>query len=167
MEARIMSRIGIFSMDPGGHTGISWGIYDLRAGLVKDCMRSRKHSDSVTIEGDEYEQLDLTLLLYDGFREVCFDDGVNCELVIEDFSLLPGSHTPGKEGISPVRHAWVFVGYLLCRDSRPNVIWQLPGVGMRYNTRQMLTNWDAWIVGKEHERSAFAHAGARLMKILK
>jgi hypothetical protein len=148
---------------------MSWGIYDMKAGLVKDCMRKRKFSGSVTIIGDEVVQLAQMLTHYDDFVELCDDEEIRCELVIEDFSLVPGSHTPGKEGISPVRYAWVLVGYLWARDKSlaPEVIWQLPGVGMRYNTRQMLTNWDAWIVGKEHERAAFAHAGARLHRILK
>lgn len=163
-----VSRLGIFTIDPGGHTGMSWGIYNMNAGLVKTAMRTRTHSASTTIVGDELEQLDLTLMHYDLFMDVCADEGVPCELVIEDFSLLPGSHTPGKEGISPVRHAWVFVGYLWSRaDFDQQIIWQLPGVGMRYNTRQMLENWHCWIVGKEHERAAFAHAGARLQKILR
>lgn len=165
-----MSRyLGIFTIDPGGHTGMSWGIYDMKAGLVKDCMRKRKFSGSVTITGDEQVQLAQMLTYYDDFAELCNEEEIRYELVIEDFSLLPGSHTPGKEGISPVRYAWVLVGYLWCREQPviPDVIWQLPGVGMRYNNRQMLTNWGAWIVGKEHERAAFAHAGARLQKILR
>ena len=159
--------IGIFTIDPGGHSGLTWGIYDLARPLVKEAMRTRKFSSSTTVEGNEDEQLQEYIIHWDAFTKKCDEWDVYRELVIEDFSLLPGSHTPGKEGISPVRHAWVFVGYLWGRDNpfAPTPIWQLPSIGMRYNERKMLESWGAWIKGRPHERAAFAHAGARLMRL--
>jgi hypothetical protein len=132
--------IAIFTVDPGGSTGVTWGVYSLRCSLVKNAM---------TFEADNL-----------GARKI--------ELVIEDFILLPKIHTPGKEGISPVRIAWGLVGYIWGQNDLvgdPDPIWQSASIGMRFNTRQMLEQWGCWIKGREHERAAYAHAGARLMRL--
>lgn len=167
-----MSEVGIFSIDPGAHTGVTWGIYPLDAELVKLAMRGRVESGSTTIEGSERQQTNQLFTLFTKFATDHM--GTKIELVIEDFSLTPGPHTPGKEGISPVRYAWAFVGFLWGWEesvgnpgNKQKVIWQLPSNAMRYNTKKMLTNWNAWVVGREHERSAFAHVGARLMELYK
>jgi hypothetical protein len=167
VRRKAIDPIGIFAVDPGGHTGIAWGIFDQRQPLVKDAMLDRQASDSETIAGDEAEQLAQLVEIWDVFNDKCAKLKIPVDLVIEDFSLLPKAHKPGKEGISPVRYAWVFVGYLWGREqtNTPEVHWQLPGVGLRYNTRQMLVNWDCWVKGRDHERAAYAHIGARLMRI--
>lgn len=156
--------VGIFAVDPGGSTGVAWGVFNLRQPLVKDAMRYRKDSDSATITGTEQQQIPLIADMWYNFNE---REGRN-ELVIEDFVLRPGIHKPGKEGISPVRYGWGLAGYLWGLNDEignPKIVWQSPSKGMRYNERQMLENWHAWIVGREHERAAFAHVGARLMDI--
>lgn len=158
---------GIFSIDPGGSTGVAWGVFNLEEKLVKDAMRNRRVSGSQTITGNEEIQLAQLVTLWDDFVYKCDRLDIAYDLVIEDFSLLPKSHKPGKEGISPVRYAWYFVGFIHGRDMpiAQDVCWQLPGVGLRYNTKQMLDNWGCWVKGREHERAAWAHVGARLMRL--
>jgi hypothetical protein len=161
-----MSEVGIFAIDPGGSTGVAWGYYDLSRDTVAEAMQKREMSGSCTITGDEQHQIEK---LSDQWYNFNTDHmGGDIELVIEDFSLVPGSHTPGKVGISPVRIAWGFLGYIWGYNAEigaPTPIWQLAAKGMRFNTQQMLKRWDAWVVGKEHERAAFAHTGARLMDL--
>lgn len=164
-----MSAVGIFAIDPGGSTGVAWGWYSLDKDTVADAMKERRMSKSVTVTGDEKKQIVTLEYLW---HEFCTDHmpgkDEHVELVMEDFSLVPGSHVPGKEGISPVRISWGFLGYIWGLDGDagdPNPVWQSAAKGMRFNTQQMLKRWDAWIVGKQHERAAFAHVGARLMDL--
>jgi hypothetical protein len=159
--------IAIFTVDPGGSTGVTWGVYSLRCSLVKNAMASRTEAGSITIEGSEAVQVNKLWDLWHTFEA----DNLGArkiELVIEDFILLPKIHTPGKEGISPVRIAWGLVGYIWGQNDLvgdPDPIWQSASIGMRFNTRQMLEQWGCWIKGREHERAAYAHAGARLMRL--
>jgi hypothetical protein len=163
-------KVGIFAIDPGQHTGISTGIFDLTLPLVKEAMRGREHSVSNTITGHEWPQIYELHRLFDDFYNLCHKQLVTqIELVIEDFSLVPGGHTPGKEGVSPIRFGWGFAGYLKGLDPHADytLTWQLPSAAMRYNTKEHLQNWDAWIRGRPHERAAFAHVGLRLFSLFK
>jgi len=38
-----------------------------------------------------------------------------------------------------------------------SITWQKSGAASRFAQKDILTRADAWIVGKQHERSAFAH----------
>jgi hypothetical protein len=162
------NHIGIFAVDPGGHTGVAWGAFPLDANLVKDAMVGRICAHSVTITGNEPDQIEQLVALYAEFLIKLFDEKITrSDLVIEDFSLTPGSHTPGKEGISPVRYAWGFVGYLWGQQgiNHPPVNWQLPSNAMRYNSRKFHDSYNTWVKGREHERAAWAHIAARLFKL--
>jgi ribosomal protein S11 len=84
---------------------------------------------------------------------------------MEDFVLWPGEK-PGKSTTVPERIAWGFEGYRMAmadsyRKSLPKhynaIVWQKSGAAYRFKQRQLLTKADAWIVGREHERSAFSH----------
>jgi hypothetical protein len=166
------------AIDPGGHTGVAWGLFDDRARLVEVAMREGSFKESATIEGDEYEQMELLYQLWTDFKAECVNvrclDPDKVELVAEDFILKPGYHKPGKEGISPARILWAFEGYRRGRAAKfrrdkhiSPLILQTPGDAARYNKRTILTSWDCWIRGKEHERAAFAHIGLRMHKILR
>lgn len=171
-----MPRLAIFSVDPGGSTGVAWGIVNLRADTVVDAMRERTHDGSTTITAGRIEklkswpfqqavryQVKTIMELYDQFlaeflRESRHGD-IDIEFVCEHFILTggPARHKPGIEGIFPA-----FLVGALIQAHEDEVILQSAGVGMKWNTRQHLDRYAAWIRGREHERAAFAHMAARV-----
>lgn len=166
---------GIFALDPGGKSGLAWGIFNDKADTVADAMRNGLYKGSATVIGGEAKQIKEIFDFWQQFKEGCVRrhllEPEQVDLVIEDFILLPGQHAGGKEGISPARIGWGFEGYRLGRGYGyrrhkhiTQAVWQ-PATAMRYEKK--LKDWDCWVVGKEHERSAFCHIGARLMKVLR
>jgi hypothetical protein len=166
---------GILAIDPGNSTGVAWGIFDETAPTVAEAMQRRLHSDSTTVTGNELEQAEKLFKIWFVFRSDCYKvallDPENVELVIEEFNLIPGLHAGGADGISPARIGWAFEGYRQGRAAKfkgpkhtAQAIWQ-PASAMRY--KKQLRSWDAWVRGKEHERSAYCHIGARLMTLFK
>lgn len=156
---------GIFTVDPGLSTGVAWAILDNSHGTVAKAMSSRASRGSTTIAGeDEIEQANHIIALWDSF--VIAAKGTKVDCVGEDYVISPG-HAPGRGALIAVRVLWAFEGLRHGRDpSSSKIILQLPSAAMRSNTREILTPWDAWVKGRDHERSAHAHMGLRLMKIM-
>lgn len=163
----------IFAIDPGPHTGVAWGIFETNT-TVGEAMRNKQHSGSWTIEGSELEQAIALFDLWQQFKVGAVQKfGIkpqDVELVIEDFTLFPGGHAGGKEGVSPARVGWAFEGYRHGRAAKytrdkhiTQAVWQLP---QAMRNRRLLRKWDSWVVGREHERSAFCHIGERLRKLI-
>lgn len=152
-------KIGIFAVDPGGETGVARAIINTRHRLTADRMRERSHNQSFTLKGDEIAQCFDLARKYAFFKRMCENQQVKSALVIEDFILRPGDHGGGKEGLSPVRIAWGMLGILegLGEHQMSATFWQLPSQAAVPSER--LRDWDAWIVGREHERSAYQHMG--------
>ena len=178
----------IFAVDPGGHTGIAWGTFNVTERNVGDALANRVLAGSTTLEGDERQQvIDLAELWHDFFRTAVKKQGLApnaVELVFEDFTLRPGSHGGGKEGTSPERISWGFIGYRLGAEAEwrrshrrtpaysPQIIWQQPGDSSAFSAvgrkkQYRLKDWDVWVVGREHERSAWSHIALRIAKIQK
>lgn len=169
---------GIFAIDPGGSTGLAWAIVDETSPTVADAMRKRIDRGSATVTGPEIEQAREILQHWLSFKRQCVQYRLLepdwLDLVCEDFILTPGRHKPGKEGISPVRVQWAFEGYRRSRADawrRPyhynEMILQPPSAAMRFNHRKLLDSWDAWVVGRPHERQAQCHVGLRIMRTLR
>jgi hypothetical protein len=174
--------IAILAIDPGGSTGVAYGVFDARAKDrdVGDILRTGVYTGSTTIQGDEYAQIrEIARLWTQFFRknvQIGQMDPDSVEFVSEDFILRPGSHGGGKEGISPVRILWGVEGYRMGREDefkgrrnskhkltfRRPVILQTAGQAATYASNQRLRDWDLWVVGKEHERSAWRHIALRV-----
>lgn len=177
--------IGIWWADPGVSTGLAWGIFNERAPTVKVAMSYRLSSGSATIykvtekgyeTEDIHHQVEEMFKSWVAFKRHCVQsslldpDQVVCG--IEDFILTAGSHSPGVEGIFPAFLVGGFEAYRLASYAahRPRnmrhytpLTRQAAGKGMKYNKRQILEKWGAWVVGRQHERAAFSHIGAYLM----
>jgi hypothetical protein len=162
---------GIFCIDPGASTGIAWAIIDetSRVKTSIEIVRTREFSTSKTLTGTEPEQIRDLYNFWTGFKKICVqghDIPPECvDLVIEDFVLFPGEK-PGRATTIPERISWGFEGYRMAmRDSfrrsspkhYPEINWQKSGAAHRFNNRDILTRASAWIVGRQHERAAFAH----------
>jgi hypothetical protein len=172
---------GIFSMDPGGHTGLAWGIFDTSASIA-DALNNGIDKGSRTLEGDEHAQIEAIANIWVKFFRHCVE--VRClapervEFVSEDFVQRPGS-SGGKEGQSPIRILWGVEGYRMGRAAEfagrrgskkrviaPRIILQNPSLGSGVS-RKMLESYGCWVIGREHERSAFKHIAVRLGRIHK
>lgn len=173
-----VDRLAIFSCDPGPSTGLAWGICDLTADTVVDSMSNRELSGSRTIglprriEGMSPVEVQEAIrhttsqvisewskFVAVGIEEYARDGDVEIEFVCEHFILTGGrGHKPGVEGIFPA----FLIGALVGQMPEEDLILQTASTGMKWNTRDHLTRYKAWIVGKEHERAAFAHMAARL-----
>jgi hypothetical protein len=171
---------GIFALDPGGHSGIAWGIFDPRS-TVEEALQNGLHKGSATTEGEERGQIrEITRLWMEFYRLcviTCCMDPDSVEFVCEDFIQRPGSKG-GKEGQSPIRIMWGVEGYRMGRYDEfagrkrgrpyaPQMILQHPSEMTGFATGKRLKKWGIWIVGKEHERSAFGHIAVRLARIRK
>jgi len=174
-------KLGIFAVDGGNATGLAWGIYDLHAKSVPEALSSREESGSVTtnrkikrggktvVEGGQISDLDQIItifMIFKEFRKLCEAHGAPCDLVVEDFILLPGSHAGGKDGVASVRIAWGLQGLVAGRMPKQEIVWQTPsqqgGVEDEYLRRH-----GVWIPGRDHERTCVKHIVVRLNKVLR
>jgi hypothetical protein len=169
--------VGIFAIDPGIHTGLAWGIINPHARLAADAMRERIKSNSITIVGEPLGQAREIWRIWEAFFKECVVVGCMdpeyVNLVSEDFVLRPGPHAGGKDGTAPERIIFAFDGYRNGRYDtyRKNrylapIYWQQPSAASRYNSQKMLKPVGAWVVGREHERSAMAHMYLRTATIM-
>lgn len=161
------SNIGVMCIDPGRSTGLAWAVIDPTSRLASDAIKNRLNSGSTTITGTPMEQARLLFNYWYGFKGDCVFTGLlpaeNVHLVAEDFALTPMA-TPGKDTTAPERVIWAFEGYRSGRHDTyrktkhfSEIHWQMPAAAHRYKTQAMLKPVDAWIRGREHERSAFSH----------
>ena len=178
-----LSKVGVFAMDPGGKTGLAWAVADLSLPNTRTILQNLTLKDSITVEGDEYQQIkEISQHWMKFFRDAVKEAGIHfkrVDFVSEDFIPRPSSHqqAPGKEGISPVRILWGVEGYRLGRAdewqqrrrtkqrrlvSIPRVILQHPSQAAGFGTSDRLRDWDLWVVGKEHERAAWKHVALRV-----
>jgi hypothetical protein len=176
------SNRGIFALDPGGHSGIAMGIFDVSPlAPVEEIMQKGINMNSATVEGDEYEQIKLISTYWSTFYADCVHSGCMdpelIEFVCEDFVQRPGG-SGGKEGQSPIRVMWGVEGYRLGRADEwrgrkkskvkvyaPRMILQTPGDAAAFGAGDRLRDWGCWVRGREHERSAWRHVGLRVGRI--
>jgi len=170
-------RIAVFGQDPGGTTGLAWGIFDLDLPNIAEVMKQRTDSDQVQVTGDEHDQIRrIANHWHKFFRTAVMRNGLHysrCYYVSEDFVLRGGDMAAGKDGTSPERICWGVEGYrmgmadLWNQQHRgqskkliiPKPVFQQAGMAKGYATKERLKDWDCWIVGKEHSRSAWQHIG--------
>jgi hypothetical protein len=169
---------GLFCVDPGGHTGVAWSVVNIGEKTAADAMRQRLHRGSDTLEGPEAVQIRDLYKMWVTFKRLCVTQGCMepewVELVFEDFVLRGGQHAGGRDGTWPERIAWGFEGYRMARadawHTKPKhyseIVWQMPGAASTYRTRERLTAAEAWVKGREHERSAYSHMILRLNTLM-
>jgi hypothetical protein len=167
---------GLFCVDPGVHTGVAWAVVDIDKDTAAEAMRQRQYTRSSTLEGDPVDQAQQLFGEWWRFTCTCLAAGLgpdDIELIMEDFVLRAGPHAGGKDGTAPERIAWAFEGYRAGRHdthrklkSLHPTIWQQPGAAATFKSRPRLTKAGCWIVGAEHERSAFSHMMLRVNTLM-
>lgn len=148
---------------------MAWATLDETAYRALDAVANRINSDSRTLVGPERDQIRQLYHMWTKFKREAVQIGRmepdQIDLVIEDFVLFPGEK-PGKSTTTPERIAWGMEGYRMAmsdsyRRSLPKhyneIIWQKAGAAHRFKSQEILKQANAWVVGKQHERSAFSH----------
>lgn len=172
--------IGIFSCDPGGATGLAWGIFDPFAqGGMAEVIATRMNDGSATVTGDERTQIrevsELWLAFYrQCVRSACLPPG-QVRFVCENFIIKPGQTGGGKDMSISTSIIWGVEGYRMGRADEwkehrrgklvmPPMVLQLANQASTYATNQRLKDWNLWVKGREHERSAWRHVALYLAR---
>lgn len=164
--------IGVFAVDPGGSSGLAWGVFDPLLPDVGDQLRGKLSAASATVTGSERTQIRAIVGHWQTFYQHCVRSSMlppdRVWFVCEDFILKPGETAGGKDSTSPVALIWGVEGYRMGQADQaklyrrgtiamPPMILQTAGQAKGFATGPRLKEWDCWTVGKEHERSAWAH----------
>jgi hypothetical protein len=164
--------IGVFGVDPGGATGLAWCIVDPTLKSVSEQLRTRRHRGSVTTEGSERKQIREICTLWNSFFEACRDEGIwhdRIWFICEDF-VYTGSNTySGDSAKISTSLIWGIEGYRMGMSDQldgemPSMILQTASEAKTYATPARLKEWDCWVRGRDHERSAHQHLAFFLRK---
>lgn len=173
--------IAIFAVDPGGHTGIAWGVFNPNAKSLKEALLGKMVAGSTTITGELPDQVVEICKLWQSFYESVVRDGLlppeRVFLVCEDFVPRGGQSGAGKEGISPAFLIGGIDGYRMGRRDEwrrhrrgryfmPLRVLQTAEQAKSHGKHALLKEWGVWVVGREHERSAWQHAALFLQKYM-
>lgn len=171
--------IGVLSVDPGGKTGVAWGIFNP---LVSpwDALRTQMLTGSITVEGAPRNQITEVATLWSSF----FNTAVNNArlppdrvfLVVEDFIYSGANTYSGDSGMISTAIIWGIEGYRLGRRdewlSRPGpkarrkaemppMILQTASQAKSFATAKRFRDEGLWVRGwagkDEHIFSAWQH----------
>lgn len=159
-------RVGLFTMDPGQTTGITWS-----TPLLKGTIKEIFDRDVITV--DEVSCLDPDVpdiltersgvkVIAETYREQQAEwilAGIPTTrhfFVYEDFVLAPGHHSSERSGLSPVRVTSLLQGMLV--TDQINWVAQSPSMAKSTITNDRLRRWDIWTRGMVHGRDATRHA---------
>ena len=155
--------IGIFSCDPGGTTGIAWGVFDPALPFEEMLARKTRHG-SAEVVGTLNNQTRAICSLYYQFSANIPLRPHEIWFVCEDY--VNYSDVKGNEVISPAFLIGGIEGYrmgrydaLRRRGDKPMspLIVQTASQAKGFATNQRLKDWDLWVVGSDHKRSAWQH----------
>lgn len=164
--------IGVFANDPGGHSGIAWGIFDSTVDTAES-LRTRQMAGSVTTGGTAREQILEIADLWMAFYDCCVNSALlppqSVWNVCENYIQRPGQTSGGLDAGISTSIIWGVEGYRYGRAHQfkqehpdanvhmPSMILQMAGDAKAWATRDRLKDWNVWVTGREHERSAWAH----------
>jgi hypothetical protein len=171
------SEVGIFSVDPGGHSGVAWGIFDTSPKTIAGALATKRADGSETYEGDWHKQVAEISEQWRTFLKTCVhEEGLSpeqVEFVCENFIQIPGLTAGGTDSTLPLLIIGGIYGYRLGAlaewernengpAAAPSMILQLAGQASTFATGQRLREWGLWVRGREHERSAWKHVALRI-----
>jgi hypothetical protein len=167
--------IGVFGVDPGGHTGCAWGIFNPLVD-VGEQLRTRLLSGQVTVEGDARHQIAEVAQLWGSFYNTSVKSAClpvdRIWLVVENFMYSPGVNYEGETGYISTAIIWGLEGYRMGRQFEwhrhkrgkshiPSMILQPAGDAKNYASAKRFREWGVWergfAGGKEHQFSAWQH----------
>lgn len=161
----VPDRLAIMTFDPGGTTGVAWGVMDVEGTLAETLQGAELASCDIT--GNHQQQAnklhDLWTTLHYGWlveRQIPDD---NIHLVSEGFSLSKiGSRE--KVGLYPIWIAAMFEGLVWVSGAR--IVYQEPSTKRRSTTARM-KRWGCWERGaSEHRKDAMRHLAYRVNQLI-
>ena len=173
--------VGVFAIDPGGATGLAWGIFDTSHPLLGQVIEEREFSASHTVEGSYEEQTHVICRLWREFFKDCtnghhLDPEEEVQMACEDFT--PRGAIRGESMAISLKLIGAITGYRMGTIAEwernnngpawmPVMHMQTAGEAAQLMPDKRLKEVGWWSVGKEHERSAYRHLAVRLEKIRK
>jgi hypothetical protein len=161
--------IGAMVVDPGGTTGLLWGVFKLEGentyAMVRDGIHKRMEVRYRDMDDWRENEISAAEHIAQQWLELTFYWTVECGipkehqfLVIEDFILDPvnsARFTKDRSMLSPVRITCHIQGMLYQYD--PQYVFQMPSMAQQI-TSERLKRHDLWYVGSEHCRLVTKHA---------
>ncbi len=174
--------IAVMAVDPGGTSGVAWGVYDLNAGSVPDIIASGQMTGCAEVTGAEEWQAAKIVEQWKDFEMFARIklDAAGCILVFEDFILRVGRGSSDRAGLSPVRITSLVYGLLMSHHVGTAAPWgmdawqsalesqmipwklQQPSSAKNFATKERLKRWGLWEVGARHARDAWRHVALAL-----
>lgn len=174
--------IGIFGNDPGGATGLAWGVFDPGAASLEDALAGRMLAGSTTVEGTAHEQIREITAIWQSFYRSCVKDAClppeRIYYVCEDFIYSGNVNYGGESAEISTALIWGVEGYRMGQADEfrrlrrgkpihvPPVILQTAGQAKGAINSQRLKEYGCWVVGRDHERSAWQHVAYFLKRYM-
>ena len=169
----------IMAVDPGGSTGLAWGLAPRNQRNMLEALKYTSHMGSTTITGKNPQQIREIAEIWRQFLKESVKigglDPSDVHLVIESFAIRRNSPV-GELPLAADQIAWGIIGYRMgaadeherCNMGPTNHlrwVFQSPAQAKGYATDKRLKSWGLWIPGRQHERSARQHWCYRLAKV--
>ena len=162
------TRIGVLAIDPGGTTGMAWGVFTWKGTVGRTVAEGELMGSCQIDKADELEHTSEILATLETFRTLCRRAGVKrVEVVIEDFVLRPQIATKGREMLSPVRiTAMIEAGHIGLYRYRLEYHLQGPAEAKGFATNDRLKRWGVQTHGGgRHAKDAWRHIAVFLAKL--
>lgn len=173
VEGRFVKWLGVMAVDPGGTTGVAWGVFPTEHAVDTRCELARDLG-SGEVTGDYQYQAARIVEHWREFSAWCEGQGVGARLVVEDFVLRVRSASSDRAQLMPVRVAACIEGILIestlgCAMPLGRVGWeamlavyddvvyQTAAAAKGYATDARLRRWGFWVRGSRHCRDAWRH----------
>lgn len=173
--------VAVMAVDPGGTTGVAWGVYDLAGGAIPDILAAGEMTGSAQVTGaEEWQAAKIVEHWVDFEMFARHKFGAEPLLVFEDFILRVGHGSSERSGLSPVRITSLVYGLLLGHHVGTAAPWgedaweaarrsqmipwklQQPSAAKSFATKDRLKRWGLWTVGQQHARDAWRHLALAL-----
>lgn len=145
---------------------------------MEHSLENRMLHGSATISGDERTQIREIASLWSAFYNACVRTALlppdRIWLVVEDYIYTASNTYGGDSAAISTSLIWGLEGYRMGRADEwkkhkrgtavmPSMILQSASEAKGYATNARIKEWGLWVVGREHERSAWQHI-ARFLK---
>lgn len=176
----------VMAVDPGGTSGVAWGVYDLSCDGIADVLASGEHAgcDQVTGESELYHADQLARKWWEFERVVAANYAlVIPTLVWESFVLRIGEGSSDPKGLSPVRITALTQGMFNVMYSGLNLSslseedwecgreltypvqeYQSPANAKAFAKKERAQRWGIWQKGMPHATDAMRHLALHLAR---
>lgn len=155
----------VFSVDPGGTSGIFAGYVDLRPTLKETLLEGLTNRKAVEVSGSWlYQGREIARLMKRFLYTANVENSMRMDhihFVFEDFVLRMPASTTNLTSI------WVASSAVTSFNNDVyEVDWQQPSQAKNKATNERLKLWKLWEKGSEHKRDAARHFALKVDKLL-